>query len=148
MNTDNLDQLSDAALSEAFAVECAGLKNVCFESIGYVPVLVADRQWADPYQGFDLVPPFATSADAVLPFLSANGAWGSDYNPTSKCRVSVYQWQDDKTKMEWHHGHAPTFARAACIALIRAKRATERVHVDQGAHPEDAYAKRAEKGQP
>lgn len=126
---DELDHMTDAALSEAFAVECAG----CSDDRWYYTSPSKDT-------GSYLIPPFATSADAVLPFLA--GA----------CRLAEFRWNPaGRLVLHRHHGpsicvDAPTFARAACIALIRAKRSTKRVHVDQGIHPEDAYAKRAMKG--
>ena len=101
--SDELDQLSDAALSERFAVEVAGI-------------------WPENYSP-ELHGIFATSADAVLPMLR-----NYEY-------VDVSREHEDPPR-EWcvvlsvtresrpiYFGQAPTFARAACIALLRAKRA-------------------------
>lgn len=98
--SDALDTLSDAALSEVFAVE-VGLYSE------YVSKEVAEEKH------------FATSADAVLPFLETRD-WltmkhpGRDYTIQINCHA---------TAGENCFGYAPTFARAACIALILAKRA-------------------------
>jgi hypothetical protein len=68
---------------------------------------------------------FATSADAVLPFLDSAGwaevnHWVARFGlpaPTKKWRVRVL------FRNSFIEGEAPTFARAACIAVIKAKRA-------------------------
>ncbi len=60
-------------------------------------------------------PPFAASADAVLPLLMKRGFScysGGESNPPFKAvRVSVDDWD----------GYALTFPRAACFALLKAK---------------------------
>ncbi len=107
MSTD-LSQLTDAQLSEAFAVEVAGMERL------------THTLWVFP-GGLAQPLNFATSADAVLPYLKATG-WtsysGGDANPPFKAvRVSVDRAGHD------FDGYAPTFARAACIALLLARRA-------------------------
>lgn len=107
-----LNELTDAELSECFAVEVAGWTK-------------PNGMWTHPNgtpMGF--IPPFSTSADAVLPWLekhlcvsvtwAANG-WhvvihtetgsGDDYD------MPVLGQADDAA-----------LSRAACIALIEAKR--------------------------
>lgn len=112
--SDELDALSDAQLSEVFAVEVAGW------------TFREEHHWCfakgnDYARKGDLV--FSTSADAVLPYLSAHcvtwrcmgypdGSHGFILWPTSTSRD--------------FQSSAPTFARAACIALLRAKRASTR----------------------
>lgn len=120
---DNLDGLSDAALSEAFAVEVAGwTHSVADASRG-------TRWWSDekgghisPYSDPDSGFSFATSADAVLPFLEKGVSWhsafhaGAGYMVTHSSQCGQYIGECDAAPRV-------TFARAACIALIRAKRA-------------------------
>jgi hypothetical protein len=113
--TDELDQLSDAALSEVFAVEVAGWTRTGMKA--------RHLAWNPPakFPGFT-PPPYATSADAVLPHLDADG-WG-EMNHTR----GNGQWRVRVKPMGvvgFAEGRAPTFARAACIALIRAKRAVK-----------------------
>lgn len=102
---DELESLSDVQLSIQFAVEVAGMTGI------------------QPNRGFPLdcngrmLPEYATSADAVMPYLEKQhvdalclrGSWSVSVGP-SRCVVA---------------GHSPTFARAACLALIRAHRATK-----------------------
>jgi hypothetical protein len=116
-----LDQLTDRDLSEVFAVEVAGWKRG--KSIKGSPAIwppdcdppTKRRKGGWPH-GISVGDSFATSADAVLPFLDQcshvklerfrDGWWGYVSTPSfGKC--------DGPT----------TFARAACIALIEAKRA-------------------------
>jgi hypothetical protein len=95
--SDTLDQLTDAELSEVFAVEVAGIPRLGF--------VITDSPAPRPL--------FATSADAVLPFL--------EQALPNCCRPSSLggRWE-----IEVAHGYgcAPTLARAACIALLRAER--------------------------
>ena len=123
MNTDNLHQLDDAELSGLFAEEVARIKNI------FVKALVNPRiehytysapTGDNPHLRLP-VPSFATSADAVLPWLEKHGGWCHVYAPFSVSRgvhYIVLLLNDGKCL----NGTAPTFARAACIALIRAKR--------------------------
>lgn len=120
MNTDNLDQPPDAELSEVFAVEVAGYKRFLDPACGFI--------WKDA-EGAVVIPRvrqrFATSADAVLPYIDALGwaevnQWNQrDGKPTNEraWRVRVM------ARGSYIEGTAPTFARAACIALLRATRA-------------------------
>lgn len=83
---DTLDQLTDAELSECFAVTMG------------VP--------CDPDD-------YATSADAVLPWLEKCRRWKAQQHEPNVVWVDL----DAPT---YGDACAPTFARAACIALIRA----------------------------
>lgn len=118
MNNDNLDTLSDAELSEAFAVECAGfVDEPNFPHMFWLgPDGCMEAKQTEDGEPVDF---FATSADAVLPILDKTGRWTSDYSVTSEPpgaehHVRLYLGT---------RAFAPTFARAACIALLRAKRA-------------------------
>lgn len=148
MNTnDNLDSLSDAALSEAFAVEVAdenpeslafassdgGKSGALFETSRYcqyeIPILRADvERFCREHPEYKVTQrdyfrtPFATSADAVLPFLNGRAygvASGVHGCPEGMVALILYTGHIRTD----HQAIAPTFARAACIALIRAKRA-------------------------
>lgn len=116
MSTDALDQMPDAELSEVFAVEVAGWKrNSCGEW--------SDAMGRTQYYEFDQyrpieTPKFATSADAVLPFTKGLALVAEDHGAHWSCIAVPLDWAADNVTST-----APTFARAACIALIRAKRA-------------------------
>jgi len=120
---DELDNLSDTALSEVFAVEVAGYEKLA-------------NEWFAGDVSLSGNPSFATSPAAVLPYLS-------------KVRWKAQQFPPDGVWIDldapaYGDAYAPTFARAACIALIRAKRAasyTPNEHVDAGEHPEDRWIK-------
>jgi hypothetical protein len=116
--SDNLSQLSDAELTEVFAVEVAG----------WTPHAVEEKKCHDP-EGLSCywsdVPPFAMSANDVLPWLEkhkctvpswAEGSWSvTIYDETGEGEtydMPILGEEDDKS-----------FARAAATALIRAKRA-------------------------
>lgn len=98
---DNLDQLSDAALSETFAVEVAGYT----------------KQWAD-FTGPTLT--FATSADAVLPWVEQHAEHINTHRCSSHWTVAICIPNEKRRNFV---ASASNFPRAACIALIRAKRA-------------------------
>lgn len=115
---DILDKLRDDTLSEIFAVEVAGWE------------LVADfenrKMWKTP-QGliWGGATSFATSADAVLPWLEKHGYAKAQLVSGSDQPMLWYISYPVKSGWDEVHGKAPTFARAACIALIRAKRAAK-----------------------
>ncbi len=117
MSTDNLDSLSDSALSEVFAVEIGGWNKIervprhpRFASVLWrkAGVLGANRRSA---------PSFATDANAVLPFLEPL-EYVVGHEPNAAHRVQL--WVDGVWMAD---GSAPTLAKAAAIALIRATRA-------------------------
>jgi len=107
---DSLSELTDAELSRAFAKEVCGWAVFRYEG-------EADWWFSDGViKHGSKLPAFATSADAVLPWLRECDHWcATEYN-------GYGLWLDVETP---HVGDtcAPTFARAACIALIKAKRA-------------------------
>jgi len=124
-----LEQLPDAQLAEALAVEVAGFSktiNNCGEWGSFT-------KWKDKEGACTEdrhIHRFAMSADAVMPLLDK---WAA-------CQISHnYQEGDDDRGIEpiqpWvvelanrYEGKAPTLARAACIALIRAARAQKGYH--------------------
>ncbi len=119
--SDNLDQLSDTALSEAFAVEVLNWKRGinCDGRPAVWPPDCAPYTKRKPGKwayGVSIGAAYAVSADAVLPFLEAAGLVKVIFSKSSAL-VEV------ETGLDWAFGEAPTFARAACLALIRAKRA-------------------------
>lgn len=119
--TDSLDSLPDAKLSEVFALDVAGWKKV--EDCGWSD---SDDEMIWDYAEDELASPvFAKSADAVLPYIDAMGLaevnqWLANFGepiPVKKWHVRVL------VRGQFVEGEATTFTRAACIALIRAKRA-------------------------
>jgi len=102
VSTDTLDSLTDSQLSEAFAVECAGWapKTIVFEG---------DDITLEP-------PSYATSGDAVLPFL-VDAPFMSCWSTAGGWVITI----NDGAQF----ASAKTFSRAACIALLRAKRAAK-----------------------
>ncbi len=61
------------------------------------------------------LPPYATSADAVLPLLEKYHAAWLAQSVINGCTVVI-----TATGYERFYGNSPTFPRAACIALLRA----------------------------
>ncbi len=121
---DNLDQQSDAELNTIFAVEVAAL--IFKPRASCVPCGVDHEHWesADGVRFDSEEVQFSTDANAVLPWLDKDkeramdirrvgDGWGVSLRPKSTPTA------------EWQAACAPTFARAATIALIRAKRATQ-----------------------
>jgi len=114
MNTDQLDGLTDAEISEPFAVEYLGWR---FKENSEE---LRPNAWIDPqghaYYNEPYYPPFATSSDAVLPY--ATPRFGCGKMEGGGWMASAHTASGDILTAK-----APTFARAACIALLRAKRA-------------------------
>lgn len=117
MNTDNLDTLTDSELNELFAVEVAGLKK---HGEG-----VDGRGWyhsPPPMRAISPVGAFTTDANAVLPWLEKELSFNIDRTHLADddqlYRVSLRKNRDGI-------GLGPTLARAAVIALLRAKRASK-----------------------
>lgn len=102
--TDELDRMSDDTLSKTFALEVLHAR----------PLVIACKEVR--------IPPYATSADAVMPHLNKTDAIADRGMVSEAWTVEVYH-SEGKV-----HGYAPTFARAACIAMIRSKR------VQKGSH--------------
>jgi len=121
--SDELDRLNNSELSEAVAREVLGC-----EVDGEGAMRMPDTSMGG--QGFEhwrIIPPFAWSADAVLPLLEVRGWRGTSNRCGSTCAATVTT-QDPETGEQFtaqasdESTQAP-FARAACIALIRAARA-------------------------
>jgi len=120
-----IHQLDDAELSVLFAKKVARLKNISVK--GIVNPRIEHYTYSAPTKDNPYlrlpIPSFATSADAVLPWLERHGGWCHVYDQFSVSRgvhYIVLLLNDGKSLNDT----APTFARAACLALIRAKRAT------------------------
>jgi hypothetical protein len=124
----DLDQLSDRELSEVFAVEVAGWKRFV-EKLRFVGgeedqvrFRPAGRHDEKGYWS-ELPVDYATDANAVLPHLEQMGFCTADREPHLEgwpwyVAVAATLEGDDPL----HSAIAPTFARAACVALIKAKR--------------------------
>lgn len=143
---DELDTLTDEKLSEVFAVEVA--KTYCrhplvrgdktkgivarfhggiTKSPGSQERSIDVTLWRDGRYGGSLWPSFATDANAVLPWLEKQMQWA--INGCGVPEIPLAGWSvliQTPTKSDFAAnnfvGRAPTFARAACIALIRAHR--------------------------
>lgn len=138
--SDELDKLSDAELSECFAVEVAEVWKRETPRDGGVRAysVVGTGAWREIHEGPgcwrpDDLSDFATSADAVLPWLEKTGGTGK-YEAWCPTPIITFNrlgvrpehcgWNIDLGE---HNkiNRAPTFARSACIALIRAKRGSK-----------------------
>jgi len=97
---DNLYKLSDAKLSEVFAVEVVGWDKKEYKEDG-------DEA-------------YATDANTVLPWL-AKVNWEAE-NFIDEGDIGILIFNDEGN--ECGGALAPTFSRAACVALIRANRFT------------------------
>ena len=108
--SDNLESLSDAQLSEIVAVEVAGWTKGDVR-YGFMP-------WIEPgknaYQsgGRMSCPSYATDVNAVLPLMDQCSCWDAGFSQDTGYYVST----------PFHSAEAKTIARAACLALVRAKR--------------------------
>lgn len=134
MSNDNLGTLSDSLLSEAFAIEVAGWTKVRRTIRGAgAPEREPSPYGFPPGKNYECsVTPFATSADAVLPWLEKYGV-SHQYTPE---RGHIFMLYSDGfahgARCQYCVGHymepspRTTFARAACLALIRARRAEAR----------------------
>lgn len=145
-NDDDLSNLSDAELNECFAVEVANIPHYFtimkrglyyrpnangytarIEEAWKVEEAIADQHvypHDEPVTKHRLKrPPFSTDANAVLPWLEDCAV-----KAVRQCGEEGFpdEWMVDVfngAPMGYGTATAPTFARAACIALIRAKRA-------------------------
>lgn len=112
------DALNDAQLSEVFAVEVAGWAIHSRNTACWVDAAERDGMM-ERVHAFVGELEFATSADAVLPFLEATKNWSGAAYPHARDSQAKHS-----VCIEFNHvGCSSTFARAACIALLRAKRA-------------------------
>ena len=139
MSNDTLDQLSDARLSEVFAVEVAGWKEFAFiagsGAILHEGIIPLD----DMIDQHPECPSFSTDANAVLPWLDRckpTGLWVQIMDRTNGINCGLRDWLvvitnyddiDDYAHIPdnavYVEGASPIFPRAACIALIKATRA-------------------------
>ena len=119
--TDELDTLTDTQLSEAFAVEVAGWTKNVHEGCDVIPYGYVDWEDAEG-KTHDKYPTFATDANAVLPWMERAHCLAS-YLVVAEIglRWTVGTIVVTKT-LDMIEGVAETLPRAACIALIRAKR--------------------------
>lgn len=138
MNKDNLETWSDVELAERFALEFAGWYSVPLTSSdkrdkvvvrleqaevklpGQQPFTPRYRRFSNGSTGGDrlglLSADAVLSVDALMPFLMAVGYW--------KSATTKNTGEDQQTTIvlgfrEIHAAAATTFARAACIALLR-----------------------------
>jgi hypothetical protein len=110
-----LENLTDAQLSEAFAVEVAGWSK---RNDGwFVPPSPTGLPWIAAE-----VKSFASSADYVMPFMNQHTA-ELDHSRIAGWHVRIYQGSTPRGR-NGYDATQPTFARAACIALIKAKRSS------------------------
>jgi hypothetical protein len=120
MTPDNLDSLSLEELDEVFVTEVSGGHETM---VGYWYHITPRQDQPDSKGSYD-VPPFSTSADAVLLWLEKWSVEIRRHGPGIKARM--FGWEvriyDDECGRE-RHGRAPTFPHAAAKALIRAERA-------------------------
>lgn len=132
MSADNLDSLSDDQLIEAFAVEVAGFtfashhRNAwktrgqgIFTSPNKNSITI---KWEKGNYGGSHLPPFATSADAVLPWLDKYDCFTITKHVTG-FGYTVEIFQDGDSQPVGRHSGGSNAARTACIALIRMTRA-------------------------
>lgn len=130
--SDNLDIISDAALNEVFAVEVAALTEIRDSTRWEMtdppddPIVRVGR---DDNGGKNAVKDFSTDANAVLPWLEKQRALNFNVAAAMGTRITTgVVWSVrliDLRDNQMMQGEAPTFARAVCIALIRAKRAAK-----------------------
>ena len=116
---DKLEQLTDAELSEVFAVEVGGwTKEPRGRPWNEVMCLIDEK-------GKINNPQYATDANAVLPWLEKH----ANENGSVEMRFRFGFWRASLYEMENFLPECSmeetTFPRAACIALIHAKRAEQ-----------------------
>lgn len=122
--SDELESKTDAELNELFAVEVAGWRWHTFPN-GALPSVKHWKDADDKYTSIHTAGNVCTDANAVLPWLEkhpnavlvlVDGAWHCDLN----CEEGAGETFNIVTVAS---SEAKTFARAAVLALIRAKRA-------------------------
>lgn len=119
--TDNLDTLTDAQLSEVFAVEVAGWRE-----FGYGRTNGKPKMWETRGGIPQLSARFATSADAVLPYVAKHLEACLFSHRAAFWREMQLQSGLDTIALADSLGiyiRAGCLARRLCIALIRANRA-------------------------
>jgi hypothetical protein len=107
-------KLSDAELSALVAEKVAGWKRLPLNPPG---TWGYDIHWQDPRgntSNYDSFPPYATSADAVLPLLE---------KPQGRVEMAHNEglwWCHIQLNPSIISEAAPTFPRAACLAILAA----------------------------
>lgn len=118
-----LSELTGAELNEAFAVEVAGWKRC--RSPFQSKTDPSSRGWDDPKcYGRQELPKWSISADAVMPWLEKFDCVSISMN-AGTWNVHIYTESGSGETFDMlvlGEADAPTFARAACIALIEWKR--------------------------
>lgn len=113
------EEMSDAELSEAFALQVAGWSVA---SHGFWEDKSGELIWNEAKQNYEL-PDFATSADAILPWLCNNTcAWSCNGMIADIVSVEVQPAKNFPNGPFIGTAAGNQFARAACIALLKAKK--------------------------
>jgi len=122
------EEMSDAELSEAFALQVAGWTRPIREMEEGM-LNHSDFYWKDASRLVTGWPNFAKSADAVLPWLSKPFTHAKNWkvNINFSCLsemhyVTIYDGLLAEEYPSAYLGVAPTLARAACLALLNAKK--------------------------
>jgi hypothetical protein len=115
--TDQLDRKTDDEISGIFAKEAAGWKH--YRNMHGESVLADSLDSA--LMGMDGPPIFAIDANAMLPWLEKYRYFDL-IKRDDDFMISIYLDVNKNFIITGATGMAKTFARAACIALIRAKR--------------------------
>jgi hypothetical protein len=125
---DELDGLSDSDLTMAFAGEIAGWTKLRKTVLGAgAPERDPSPYGYPPGRNYECaVTPFATSADAVLPYLEKHPRWFCD-NKAENYAVCVVSMDGARD----HYGRDSAFARASCICLLRASRSHPQAGVEE-----------------
>lgn len=129
--SENLDTMSDAELNELFAVEIAGwtIKRFWPSCDMRTDTSKPCHQWYRPDGSlYSSDPWFCTDANAVLPWLAKMNSASAvlrTWIATPDWCVTIKECVGENGERLEAQGVAPTFARAAVLALIRINRATK-----------------------
>jgi hypothetical protein len=133
--SDTLDQLTDAELSEVFAVEVAGWRAERDEKytldvyrVNFGEGVHSGRLYDSKSEALQTESESAAIADAVLVYMEKYAGHKAerfhDYRPGKEHYIEIYpSLQYEGSYRRCFAGQAGTFVRAARLALIRAKRA-------------------------
>lgn len=126
MNPDDLDAKTDAELNELFLREVAGWFPEPNNKSFWRTHWPRDNDNFKGYQGPEpshfhnvMLPRPCTDANAVLPWLEKEKRWEINYFGDAQWKEKAYC-----AEVRGFRVLAPTFARAAVLALLRAKRAS------------------------
>lgn len=118
MSTDNLDSLPDAQLDEAFIREVCGWEW----SEGSTTTMFPACWYNEHGNPVSPTPKFCGSVDAVLPWLEKyEGFWLAKNDVDEPGNIGVCLTMHHPPRKTY--AIAPTFAKAAVICLLRARRA-------------------------